>query len=209
MPVPTKTPDQPKMDNQQKPSIPPHWRLFLLCALLICSVAVFINLRQPNTASDAAPVEAERVLPAEQAPVKVPSVSDNKANVPSIWPAKGAVTSGFGWRISPFGDGNEMHAGIDIASTMGAPVVATADGQVVQSGMSGGYGNMVQIEHGNGIATVYGHNSRLAVSVGQTVKKGQVIAFAGSTGKSTGPHVHYEIRENSTAIDPWKYLVLY
>jgi murein DD-endopeptidase MepM/ murein hydrolase activator NlpD len=131
------------------------------------------------------------------------------ATTPSIWPAKGAVTSGFGWRISPFGGGAELHQGIDIASEPGTPVVATADGEVVESGWGGDYGNMVRIDHGNGLATVYGHNERLAVNLGQRVQKGQVIAYAGSTGRSTGPHVHYEVRKDGAAVDPWRYLVSY
>ena len=135
--------------------------------------------------------------------------ADNLARTPSIWPVTGVVTSTFGWRTSPFEGDKELHSGIDIAVHLGAPVVATADGKVVQSGPSGGYGNLVQLDHGNGIATLYGHNSRLAVQVGETVKKGQVISYAGSTGKSTGPHVHYEIRKNDTAIDPWTYLIAY
>ena len=135
--------------------------------------------------------------------------ADNLARTPSIWPVTGVVTSTFGWRKSPFEDDKELHSGIDIAIHLGAPVVATADGKVVQSGPAGGYGNLVQLDHGNGIATLYGHNSRLAVQVGDTVKKGQVISYAGSTGKSTGPHVHYEIRKDDTAIDPWTYLIVY
>ena len=135
--------------------------------------------------------------------------TDNLAKTPSIWPVTGVVTSTFGWRKSPFEDDKELHSGIDIAVHLGAPVVATADGKVVQSGAAGGYGNLVQLDHGNGIATLYGHNSRRAVQVGETVKKGQVISYAGSTGKSTGPHVHYEIRKNDTAIDPWTYLIVY
>lgn len=131
------------------------------------------------------------------------------AMTPSLWPVQGTVTSGFGWRTSPFGEGNEQHAGVDIAVSLGTPVVATADGEVVESGPVGDYGNMVQVDHGNGLATVYGHNSRLAVTAGQTVLKGQVIAYAGSTGKSTGPHVHYEVRKDGVAVDPWRFLVAY
>ena len=124
-----------------------------------------------------------------------------------MWPVQGELTSGFGLRNSPFGDGSEEHAGIDIAVNSGVPVVATADGKIVQSGPSGGYGNLVQIDHGNGLSTLYGHNSQLAVNIGELVKKGQVISYAGSTGKSTGPHVHYEVRENGNVVDPWKYLI--
>lgn len=125
------------------------------------------------------------------------------AATPSILPTTGDVTSRFGWRNSPIGRGNEYHPGIDFANNIGTPIVATADGQVVKSSDTGdGYGKMVQIDHGNGIVTIYGHNSQLLVQVGQTVKKGQVIAALGNTGYSTGPHCHYEIRINGTAVDP-------
>lgn len=193
-------------------------RALLVCLLLFSLALGLSRWRQP-VISDATPppttATATTAVPATTQPAPAPEAAPppplavNLAVTPSIWPARGTITSGFGWRISPFGDGNELHAGIDIAYTMGAPVLATADGEVVVSGAAGGYGNLVQIDHGNGIATLYGHNSQLLVSVGQAVKKGQIIALAGSTGKSTGPHVHYEIRINNTPVDPMKYLVLY
>ena len=130
------------------------------------------------------------------------------AATPSIWPVNGDVTSRFGWRNSPFGGGSDWHPGIDIANSMGTPVFATADGQVVGSGWSDGYGNLVQIDHGNGIVTLYGHNSQNNVRVGQIVKKGQVISYLGSTGNSTGPHVHYEVRVNGSAVNPESFLLL-
>ena len=190
----------------------PHWRVLLLCALFFCGIVLFTNTSQPQ-ATDAsalpkpaiiAPAEVKQ-LPADQPPIA--TAPDSLATTPSLWPAAGPITSRFGQRISPFGDSSELHQGIDIASATGTPVVAAADGQVVQSGWSGGYGNMVQLDHGNGITTIYGHNSSVSVTTGQTVKKGQVIAFAGSTGRSTGSHVHYEVRVNNIAVDPWKYLV--
>lgn len=128
------------------------------------------------------------------------------AAMPSIWPTSGQVTSPFGWRSSPFGGGGDFHPGIDIASDGGTPIVATADGIVVYSDWYSGYGKLVQIDHGNGIVTLYGHNSQLAVSAGQKIKKGQVIAYMGSTGLSTGNHCHYEIRINGQAVDPSRYL---
>jgi murein DD-endopeptidase MepM/ murein hydrolase activator NlpD len=129
------------------------------------------------------------------------------AATPSIWPASGDVTSRFGWRNSPWGGSSgDWHPGIDIANSYGTPIMATADGQVVKSEWYGGYGNMVQIDHGNGIVTIYGHTSRIVVSVGQRVKKGEVIAYMGSTGNSTGTHVHYEIRVNDTAVNPANFL---
>lgn len=130
------------------------------------------------------------------------------AATPSMWPAVGDVTSPFGLRKSPWGAGSDFHPGIDIANNAGTPIFATADGIVVKAGWSGGYGNLVQIDHGNGIATLYGHNSLISVSVGQTVKKGQLISYMGSTGNSTGPHVHYEIRVNGTAVNPESFLTL-
>ncbi|MBC8016179.1 MAG: peptidoglycan DD-metalloendopeptidase family protein [Sporomusaceae bacterium] len=125
---------------------------------------------------------------------------------PSIWPTSGDVTSRFGWRNSPFGGGSDWHPGIDIANSSGTPIVATANGEVIQSEWYGGYGNMVHINHGNGITTVYGHNSQNLVHAGQVVKKGQVIAYLGNTGYSTGPHVHYEVRINGTAVNPDMFL---
>lgn len=210
MSVSTGTPDNHDTSTPPKQRLSTHWTIILLSALILFSAVLFVNYRQPHTTYAVAPATPEIIVSAgtpvvSSSRVKAPNI-DKLAMTPSIWPVNGSVTSGFGWRTSPFGDGNEMHPGLDIAGTMGLPVVATADGMVVHSGWAGDYGNMVQIDHGNGIATIYGHNSQLAVSVGQSVKKGQIISFVGSTGKSTGPHLHYEVRENGTAVDPLKYL---
>ena len=121
---------------------------------------------------------------------------------PSIWPAAGYVSSPYGLRFG----GTEFHQGIDIAAEMGTPIVATADGVVTAAGWNGGYGNMVDIDHGSGIVTRYGHASAVAVSVGQQVRRGEVIAYVGSTGRSTGPHVHYEVRVNGAPVNPAAYL---
>ncbi|MEG6584420.1 M23 family metallopeptidase [Dendrosporobacter sp. 1207_IL3150] len=128
------------------------------------------------------------------------------AVTPSIWPTEGDITSRFGWRDSPIGWGRDWHPGIDIANSYGTPIIASADGEVVESGWNGGYGKMVKIDHGNGIATVYAHNSRNIVSVGSFVKKGETIAYMGSTGYSTGPHLHYEVRVNGNAVNPASFL---
>ncbi|MDU2065288.1 MAG: M23 family metallopeptidase [Sporomusaceae bacterium] len=128
------------------------------------------------------------------------------AKTPSIWPAEGDVTSRFGYRSSPFGGGADFHPGIDIANNYGTPVHAVADGVVIYADWYSGYGKLVQIDHGNGIVSFYGHNQALLVKVGQTIKKGDVISEMGSTGLSTGPHVHYEIRVNGTAVDPTSFL---
>jgi Membrane proteins related to metalloendopeptidases len=123
-----------------------------------------------------------------------------------IWPVKGPITSPFGWRYHPILKVNKYHNGEDIAVPSGTPVHAADDGVVVVSGWEGGYGNYVAIDHGNGISTGYGHNSRLLVSKGEKVVKGQVISLSGSTGLSTGPHVHFEVRKNGVPIDPIPFL---
>ena len=123
--------------------------------------------------------------------------------IPSIWPCKGDVSSPYGLRWG----GSDFHAGIDIANDMGTPIVATADGVVEVAGWnSGGYGNMVDINHGNGIMTRYGHASQVVVTAGQPVKRGQIIAYMGSTGFSTGPHCHYEVHVNGQVVNPASYL---
>jgi len=123
--------------------------------------------------------------------------------IPSIWPCKGDVSSPYGLRWG----GSDFHPGIDIANDMGTPIVATADGVVEVAGWnSGGYGNMVDIDHGNGIMTRYGHASQVVVTAGQPVKRGQIIAYMGSTGFSTGPHCHYEVHVNGQVVNPASYL---
>ncbi len=125
------------------------------------------------------------------------------ASTPSIWPSTGDISSPFGMRWG----GSDFHPGIDIADDYGTPIVATADGIVTTAGWnSGGYGNMVDIDHGNGYMTRYGHAQQVVVSAGDHVKRGQVIAYMGSTGFSTGPHVHYEIRVNGQLVNPSGYI---
>ena len=125
------------------------------------------------------------------------------SHMPSIWPTTGSVSSPYGLRWN----GSDFHPGMDIANDMGTPIVATADGVVDYAGWNdGGYGNMVDIDHGNGIMTRYGHASQVVVSAGQQVKRGQVIAYMGSTGFSTGPHVHYEVIINGQRVNPSSYL---
>jgi murein DD-endopeptidase MepM/ murein hydrolase activator NlpD len=117
-----------------------------------------------------------------------------------VWPVHGILTSGFGWRWG------RMHEGIDIAVSNGTPVVAAAAGTAIVAGWMGGYGNLVVVDHGGGISTAYGHNTSVTVGVGQQVAQGQLIAYSGSTGHSTGPHVHFEVRINGGAVDPMGYL---
>ena len=116
------------------------------------------------------------------------------------WPVSGPVTSGFGVRWG------RMHEGIDIAVGEGTPVRAAAAGTVIYAGWMSGYGNLVAVDHGNGLSTAYAHNSSLAVSVGQSVAAGEVVSYSGNTGNSTGPHVHFEVRVNGSAVDPLGYL---
>ncbi len=128
------------------------------------------------------------------------------AATPAVWPVRGWVTSPFGNRISPLNGKIQFHEGIDIAAQIGTPVVAPADGVVVKAGFESGYGNVVELSHGYGLKTVYGHNSRINVKLGQHVKRGDVIAYSGNTGSSTGPHVHYEVRVNGLPVNPVRYL---
>jgi len=131
-----------------------------------------------------------------------------QAVTPSIWPVEGGrLTDGFGDRRNPFGGyGSEFHAGQDIATNYGTPVVATANGTVTFAGCQSGYGQVVVIDHGDGLTTRYGHLSHIDAELGQTIKRGDLVGRVGSTGRSTGPHVHYEIRINDEPIDPTPYL---
>lgn len=137
-------------------------------------------------------------------------VEDKKsllACTPSIWPTRGWLTSGFGYRNSPFTGQREMHKGLDIATRFNQPVRATADGVVTFAGRKGSLGKVIVIEHGYGYSTRYGHASRLVAKVGSRVKRNQVIAYVGNTGRSTGPHLHYELRINGVSANPFNYLL--
>ena len=129
------------------------------------------------------------------------------ASTPSIWPVRGWLTSTFGYRTSPFTGRREMHKGLDIATRSGTPIIAPADGLVVFSGREGGFGNMIVIDHGYGITTRYGHCSALDAKLGQKIKRGDVIARVGNTGRSTGPHVHYEVAVNGVPVNPSRYIL--
>jgi murein DD-endopeptidase MepM/ murein hydrolase activator NlpD len=135
-----------------------------------------------------------------------PSQFMNLAVVPSVWPVVGEITSRFGERLDPFRGEGAFHSGIDIASYYGAPVRATADGTVMEVGRHAGYGRVVVIDHGFGVTTWYAHLSGYNTEVGMTVKRGDVIGYEGDSGRSTGPHLHYEVRINNTPVNPWRYL---
>lgn len=117
-----------------------------------------------------------------------------------IWPVSGTLTSNYGWRWG------RMHQGIDVAAGTGTPIAAAAAGTVIVAGWNGGYGNLVVVDHGNGISTAYAHQSAMSVSVGQSVGQGTILGAVGSTGNSTGPHLHFEVRINGAATDPLPYL---
>lgn len=129
------------------------------------------------------------------------------AATPAIRPAKGWVTSKFGYRTSPFTGRREFHKGLDIANRMGTPVFATADGVITFAGSRGLIGNVVVIDHGHGLVTRYGHLKSSEVKRGDRVKRGDKIALMGNTGRSTGPHVHYEVRLNGMPVNPVKYIL--
>jgi len=127
--------------------------------------------------------------------------------IPSGWPVRsGYITSGFGYRMHPILKKYHLHSGVDFAGKRGTPIFATADGVVIFSGSESGYGRVVKIRHMNGLVTCYAHNQKNLVKKGSLVKKGQIIAKLGSSGRSTGPHVHFEVRRHGKAINPMRYV---
>lgn len=121
-------------------------------------------------------------------------------------PVTGHITSSFGWRSDPMHGGRRFHSGVDIGASHGSPIYATQAGQVVYSGRYKGYGNVVVVYHGSRLFTLYGHTARNYVKKGDNVRRGQVIAAVGSTGRSTGPHLHFEVHQNKQYVDPLRYL---
>ena len=142
---------------------------------------------------------AARIRSAQSSSI-VPGPTGAASAAGFIWPVHGSLTSGYGWRWG------RMHEGIDLAVSSGTPVVSAAAGTVIVAGWMGGYGNLVVVDHGNGISTAYGHNTSVTVGAGQSVAQGQLIAYSGNTGHSTGPHVHFEVRVNGSPVDPLGYL---
>jgi murein DD-endopeptidase MepM/ murein hydrolase activator NlpD len=149
---------------------------------------------QAESASLAAKIRSAQSTAIVPGPTGAPSAAG------FIWPVHGVLTSGFGYRWG------RMHEGIDLAVSSGTPVVAAASGTVIVAGWMGGYGNLVVVDHGGGVSTAYGHNTMVTVGVGQHVAQGQLISYSGSTGHSTGPHVHFEVRINGSPVDPMGYL---
>ena len=125
---------------------------------------------------------------------------------PSLWPVHGVLRSPFGGRNDPFSGEGAFHTGIDLAVPVGTPVDVTADGIVVSAGWSGDYGKLVVVDHGNGLETYYAHLSQVLVVAGEEVRRGEVIALSGGTGRATGPHIHYEVRLHGTPVNPYRFL---
>jgi murein DD-endopeptidase MepM/ murein hydrolase activator NlpD len=187
----------------------------LLCALALGGTA----MASPATATDVANISAVSTapLPARADPL-FRSLFDGWKKMDAV-PAGGLVsvpsqkplmvfryTSGFGVRIDPFNHRASLHPGLDMAAPTGTPVYATADGMISRAEPAGGYGNLVQIEHGKGLETRYGHLSRILVHDGQAVHRGDLIALVGSTGRSTGSHLHYEVRIDGHPVNPMPFL---
>ncbi len=130
----------------------------------------------------------------------------NPDAVPGLWPANGQLAGFFGMRRDPFSGLGEFHPGVDIVVNPGTSVRATADGRVIQAGWYGGYGLAIVVSHGNGLETLYGHLSKVGYLVGQEVRRGEVVGLSGSTGRATGPHLHYEVRVSGAPVNPYRYL---
>lgn len=177
-----------------------------------------INYARPTTSEDFTPDsggpiddltenETEAEEAAMETQLRVIERTSNPAFVPTMWAHLGKINNEFGYRRNPFGGRSyEFHPGMDIDGERGDLVVAPANGIVTRAGWEGGYGNMIEIDHGNGLATRYGHLSRIDVQIGDTITRGQLIGLIGSTGRSTGPHLHYELRLNDKAINPRRFL---
>jgi murein DD-endopeptidase MepM/ murein hydrolase activator NlpD len=169
-----------------------------------------LGARQVSTLSEAAEVLGiradERGTSLEALVGALEQKRNRLASMPSVWPAKGWLTSRFGPRVSPFTGRRQRHAGIDIASRSGTPIQSPARGRVASVGSRGPLGKSITIDHGFGVKTLYGHTKEIFVKVGDTVERGQKIAAIGSTGRSTGPHLHYGVHVNGKARDPLNYI---
>ena len=151
-----------------------------------------------NAATIATSIGGLRLMPAM-------SFADS-TYTPAIWPVLGHITDSFGERLDPFSGEGAFHTGVDVASDYGAPVHATADGMVTIAENHAGYGRLVVVDHGFGITTWYAHLSSFSAIAGARVKRGEVVGYTGISGRSTGPHVHYEVRLNNAPVNPWRYM---
>ncbi len=157
------------------------------------------NFLEQNATSIALSKEGLHLLPPQ------PGLGD-ASFTPSLWPVAGQITASFGERLDPFSGEGEFHTGVDISASYGQAVHVAADGVVISSDTRTGYGRLVVVDHGFGTTTWYGHLSGFNAQEGQQVRRGDVIGYAGTSGRSTGPHVHYEIRLNGAPVNPWRYL---
>lgn len=181
-------------------------RTKLIAAALLLTASVTPALGQDGNMSPNAQ-SAAQFQALFQSWKKLDAINNGVISIPSIQPlANFTFTSAFGVRSDPFRGSAAMHAGIDLASPTGTPIYATADGVVARAEWFGGYGNMVDIDHGKGIATRYGHMSRISAHPGQRIKRGELIGYVGSTGRSTGSHLHYEVRIDGHAVNPMPFL---
>jgi murein DD-endopeptidase MepM/ murein hydrolase activator NlpD len=170
---------------------------------------VKLSLEQFNTLrSQALSGRVSRALEGGLNPGMVSALSDwtAVADAPSLWPVEGKVTSSFGEREDPFNGEGAFHAGLDISAPSGTVIRATGDGLVESAAMMSGYGRQVVVDHGHGVRTVYGHMAGMIVMAGQKVVRGQILGYVGQSGRSTGPHLHYEVRINNVPVNPHKYL---
>jgi murein DD-endopeptidase MepM/ murein hydrolase activator NlpD len=157
------------------------------------------NFLQKNATSLSLAQQGLSLLPSR------PGLGD-ETFTPSLWPVTGQITASFGERLDPFSGEGEFHNGVDISASYGTPVHVSADGVIVAVETHPGYGRVVVVDHGFGMATWYGHLSDFKAQVSQKVHRGDVIGYSGTSGRSTGPHVHYEIRINGAPVNPWRYL---
>jgi murein DD-endopeptidase MepM/ murein hydrolase activator NlpD len=161
-----------------------------------------INSGGPATVVDmeTEPVEVEAGMEEQMRTIQTTS---NPAFLPTMWALLGKINNEYGFRRNPFGGRSyEFHGGLDIDGNKGDSVIAPANGVITKAGWQGGYGNLIEIDHGNGLVTRYGHLSRVDVRVGDNIQRGQLVGLVGSTGRSTGPHLHYELRLNDKPINP-------
>jgi len=169
--------------------------------------SVFVGGGGTITSLQPFPTESEAEINIIDSQLRVIKTMSNPASLPTMWAHQGKINNEFGGRSNPFGGRSyEFHAGIDIDGETGDVVAVPASGIVVESGWKGGYGNMIEVDHGNNLKTRYGHLSKIGVSIGETVRRGQPIGLIGSTGRSTGPHLHYELRLNDRPINPRRFL---
>lgn len=158
-------------------------------------------LQQLNTEARLEEVRQEELLHV------IRTNQDLWAATPSIWPTEGWVSSSFGYRSSPFTGKREFHKGIDMSAPIGTPIYAPAKGVITQAGRDGGYGLCITISHGSGMTTRYGHLHSIPVKAGKTVTRGELIGYVGNSGRSTGPHLHYEVRLNGVPVNPIRYVL--